>query len=413
MLRTVIKVYTWLKKIQAILLLNLLLFPLTLHASIIESTMGAAVVNDATAVYYNPAALVFLKKPQIVALNSFSSFQSQFSGQAVQTRTGFTQSGSTTSQTNFYLPSFYLGIPATDKITIGFAAVSNFFDKDIDGNSILRYAQSNNSVQNIDIVSAAEFKLNDIFSLGAAIDASYAYFLLQRTSGFPSLNIPDSQSNNECDGTGIGGDVGFLLRPSNFTIVGLNYRSAVTYRLSGKSVFESNPEVISDNYGYTFWTPARIVLSINQAITPTLGIIGTVQRIEWSIFDEINIHGIAAQIGKQPVILNADVPFHLHDTWLLTLGGNYRITPKWVIRIAGSYNQSPGNSNFQITNGDSIILGGSVGYEIFKNITIDGGYAHAFIQKENIHVATGPNMINGVTTGFVNAFSLKLTFNMG
>lgn len=282
-------------------LLGSLLIPLTLHASIIESTMGAAVVNDATAVYYNPAALALLKKPQIVGLNSFSRFRSQFTGQATQTRTGFTQSGSSTSQSNYYLPSAYLAIPIMNKITVGFAAISNFFDKDMEGNSILRYAQANNNVENVDLVSALEIKLTDFFAVGAAINMSYADFILERTVGFPSLNIPDSESHNQADGTGVGEDVGILLRPTKSTIVGLNYRGAVTYRLSGQSVFESNPNVVSDNYGFTFWTPARIVLSVNQFITPNLGVIGTVQRIEWSIFDEINIHGIAAQIANQPV----------------------------------------------------------------------------------------------------------------
>lgn len=406
------RLFTWLKKSQTFLLLWLLSFPLTLHASLIESTMGAAVVNDATATYYNPAALALLKNPQIIVLNSVGYLHNQFTGQSIQSNTGFTQSGSSTTQTHYYLPSFYFAIPTTDKITIGLAVVSNFFNKDIDGNSILRYAQSNNSIKDVDLVPAVAFKLNDFFSVGAGINLSYANFLLKPISGFPSLNIPDSQSRNECDGTGLGGDIGFLLRPGHSTTIGFNYRSAITYRLSGESVFKSNPEVVSNHYGFTFWTPARSVLSIDQRITPTLGIIGTVQRIEWSIFKEINIHGIATQIGPQPVILNAKVPYHLHDTWLLTLGSHYRIKPKWIIRVAGSYNQSPGNSNFQISNGDSMSLGASMAYEVSKNIIIDGGYAHAFIQNENIHIKTSGNQIKGETTGFADVFSFKLTFNL-
>lgn len=406
------RLFTWIKKFQTCFVLGLVLFPLTLHASFIESTMGAAVVNDATAVYYNPAALTLLKNPQIIALNSLGFFRSEFTGEAIQSNTGFTLSGTSVTQTHYYLPSLYFATPATDKIAIGFAVISNFFNKDIDGNSILRYAQSNNNIKDIDFVPAIEFKLNDFFSVGVGINISYASFLLTRTTGFPSLNIPDSESRNEADGTGVGGDVGFLLKPGKWTMIGFNYRSSITYRLSGKSVFESDPDVVSNRYGFTFWTPARSVLSINQFITKNLGIIGTAQRINWSIFKEINIHGIATQIGTQPVILNARVPYHLHDTWLLTLGSHYRITPKWVFRIAGSYNESPGNSNFQISNGDSIILGASTGYELTKNIIIDAGYAHAFIQKENIHIAGGLNKINGVTTGSVDVFSLKLTFNL-
>ena len=53
-----------------------------------------------------------------------------------------------------------------------------------------------------------------------------------------------------------------------------------------------------------------------------------------------------------------------------------------------------------------------MGYKISKNITIDGGYAHAFMQNENIHIMTDRNKITGIDSGFVNAFSLKLTFNL-
>ncbi len=47
--------------------------------------------------------------------------------------------------------------------------------------------------------------------------------------------------------------------------------------------------------------------------------------------------------------------------------------------MASSYIQSPGNPNDQITEGDSIILGASIGYKLSKVISIDAGYAHAFI----------------------------------
>lgn len=397
---------------RALFLLCLLLFPITLRASFIEATMGAAVVDDATAVFYNPAALALLKNRQIIILNTVSSFSSEFTGRAIQVNTGFTQSGNSDTTTRYYLPSLYLGMPVTNHVTVGFAVISNFFNNDPDGSSILRYVQSSNKIQNVDFVPALEYKFNDFFSVGASINLSYADFLLMRTLGFPSLNIPDSQSRNESDATGIGGDVGFLLKPSQYTTIGFNYRSAVTYQFNGTSILESNPEVISNDYGFKFWTPARSVLSINQMITPAFGMIGTVQYIQWSIFKEIDIHGIATKIGSQPVILDAKVPYYLRDTWLLTLGAYQRITPKLILRVAGSYNQSPANGNYQISNGDSIIVGPSISYQISKNMIIDASYAHAFIQNKDIHITGAINQIDGVTSGFLDTFSLKLTFNI-
>jgi len=389
----------------------LLLFPLIARASFIESTMGAAVVNDATATYYNPSALVLLKNPQIIALGSSIYFRSHFTGQAIQSTTGFMQSGNSSTQTHYFLPSFYLAMPATDKITVGLAVISNFFNTSIEENSILRYAQSSNNVQDIDLVPAVGIKLNKIFSFGAGINFSYASFVLQPISGFPSLNIPDSQSRNTCNGTGVGGDIGFLVNPADTTLIGFNYRSAVTYSLNGKSILASNPEIISDHYGYHFWTPARSVISVNQSITSSLGVIGTIQRVQWDIFKDINIHGIVTQIGSRASILNADVPYHLHNTWILTIGSHYRLTPKWIIRAAATYNESPGNSNFQITTGNSIIAGASIGYKICKDVIVDGSYAHAFIQNESINITTGSNMIKGLNKSYLDAVSLKITFN--
>ncbi len=401
------------KKVKNLIFPGLLLCTHTLHASFIEATIGAAVVNDATATYNNPAALTLLKKSQMITLGSLAYAHSDFAGQFIQTRTDFTQSGNAVSKTNYFLPSIYWGKPVTDKLAIGLAVVANSFNKAVDENSILRYSQSGSRVQSIDFVPGIGVKLNEFLSLGAAINITKADFLLQPITGFPSLNIPDSQSRNEADGQGFGGDVGVLLRPRASTTIGFNYRSAITYRLSGTSVLEGSSVVISDDYHFKFWTPARSVLSINQAITPALGFIGTIQYLQWSIFKNVTIHGIATQLGSQAVILDADVPYHLHDSWLLTLGSHYRMTPKWIIRVAGTYNQSPGNHNYQLINGDSIVAGASAGYEITDNIIIDGSYAHAFIQNENINIVSARSSITGVNKGSKDSVSLKLTFNFG
>lgn len=391
----------------------LFLFPLTVHASLIESTIGAAVVNDATATYYNPAALTLLKNSQIITLGSVAYFRTSFTGQIVQSATGFTQFGNSNSRSNYFLPSFYLGIPITKKVSFGLGIVYNNFSKDLEDDSILRYVQSSSHIQNIDFIPAVGFKLNDIFALGAGLDLSHVHFLLEPISGVPSLTIPDSRSRNESSSTSWGGHIGFLLKPTPSTLMGFNYRSSVTYELSGKSILQDIPKLISNDYHFKFWTPARSVFSINHFVTPTLGFIGTIQYIQWNLIKYVNFHGLATKIGFQPIILSSvKVPYHLHNAWLLTVGGHYRPTQKWIIRLVGSYNQSPSNPHYQISNGDSIILGASSGYDISKYISLDLGYAHAFIKNQNIGIITRRNVINGVNKGSRDAFSLKITLNV-
>lgn len=406
------RIWVQLIKIAVFFFPWLMLWPWTAHASFIESTIGTAVVNDATASYYNPAALVLIKNPQIIPQGTVANFRTRFRGQSTPLFTGITETGSSSSNTRYYSPSFYLGIPATDKIIAGLAIVSNSATRDADESSILRYVQASNRIQDYDVVPALAIKINEYFSIGGGINFSYANFHLQPIIRFPGSNIADSQSDNRSDGGGIGGNAGFLFKSGPATIIGFNYRSLTTYRLSGKSIYEGNPRVVSNHYHFKLWTPARSVLSINHFVTSKLGFITTIQRIQWSSLTNIHVYGIAGVFGTRPVMINGSVPYYLRDTWLVTLGSHYRITPTWILRVAGSYNQSPGNPHYQIANGNSLILGASMGYEINKTITIDGSYAHAFIKDETINISGGRYLIRGVNEAARDAVSLKLTFNV-
>src|SRR5688572_17125326 len=109
--------------------LGLLFFPLNSLASFIETTMGTAVLNDATAAYFNPAALVLLKNPQIIPLATVSKFETEFKGQTQTAGAGFLQSGSSNAASYYYSPSLYLGVPVNERVVLGFAAVTNLANR--------------------------------------------------------------------------------------------------------------------------------------------------------------------------------------------------------------------------------------------------------------------------------------------
>jgi long-subunit fatty acid transport protein len=385
------------------------LFSLTAHASFIESTVGTAIVNDATATYYNPAALVLIKNMQFVALGSLGRADSNFTGEAGQVRTGFNQSGTTDTRLNYFLPSGYYAMPIKTNWRLGLSVVGNDFNKDLDGFSLLRYAQSNNKIENIDFVPAIAYKINEFISVGAGFNRSYAHFLLKPISGLPRLNIPDAESLNESSAEAFGGDLGLLLKPTKATVIGINHRSSMTFRMRGTSTFNGVRKISSDNYHFNYWIPARTAFSISHFLTKKFGLIGTVQYIQWNIFKENTIYNIATAAGIIPAV---KVPYHLHNSWLFTAGSNYHFSKKWIIRVAGSYVQSPSTGKFQIDHGDSITLGASMAYTPVERITLDVSYAHAFFKSKDIHILNAQNAINGIDKGSVNAVSLKLTVNI-
>ncbi len=401
-----------LKALRVISITAMVMLPSLAQASFIETTMGTAVVNDVTASYFNPAALILVKNPQIIAQGTTANFRTQFRGQSTTLLTGVTEVGHSSSDTRYYSPSLYMGMPATQRVAVGIAIVTNEANRDPGEHSILRYVQGRNQIQDYDVVPAVALRLNEYFSIGAGLNFSYANFKLQSLSGFPGSNLADSQSENSSDGRGLGANAGFLLQPTAETVIGFNYRSINTYHLSGKSIYEGVPRVVSNQYHYKRSTPARAVMSINHFFTKKFGLIGTIQRTQWSASREMHIYGIAGVAGGLPVTINATVPYYLRDTWLVTLGSHYRLTPQWILRVAGTYNQSPVNTNYQIGTGDSFSIAASTGYQVNKMVTIDGGYAHVFVKNVDINMQGNRYLINGVNEGSRDAVSLRLTLNL-
>lgn len=394
-------------------LLILLFKSATAYASYIETTIGTAVVNDATAAYYNPAALTLLKNPQLIPLINDAQFRTEFSGKSTAVATHLTESGTSTSVTNFYSPTFYTGMPINEKMTIGFAVVSNFANRNPEEHSILRYTQASNNIQDYDLVPAIGIKINEYFALGANINFSQLDLHLHPLIGFPGSNIADSQSQNKSNGNGIGMSIGGLLSISSATLIGLNYRSVTKYSESGSSEVNGLIHVMSNNYHFNLRTPARTTLTISQSLTSALRLLTTIHRVQWSIIRNINVYNIATIAGITPTIVkNASIPQYLRDTWTFTLGAQYRFSPEWIIRAAGTFNQSPYSGQYQVSNGDSYVLGASVGYDINKIIKIDASYAYVFMQNQAINIDGNRFLINGTNKGSRDAVSLKLTVNI-
>ncbi|MFA6303402.1 MAG: outer membrane protein transport protein [Legionella sp.] len=379
------------------------------QASFIESSIGTAIINDATATYYNPAALLLLKDTQLIGLGALGTTQSHFDGLTTYTNTGFTQTGSSQNRTNFFLPSLYLAGAPSDRFRLGLAVIGNNFNSDLDGHSILRYTTANNTIEDMDFVPAIGFKVNKLISLGASVTYSHAHFLFKPIIGFPDTNLPDSHSVNDTSADAWGGDIGILITPSKKVTMGFNYRSAITYNMSGKSIFSGIKTVSSYDYGFNFWTPARSVFSINYFQTPALAYIATLQYIQWSIFKNVVLHDIASPAG---IVKEATVPYNFHDAWVTTLGTNYRATTKLVLRAAATYSQRSSNGQFQIDTGDSLALGVSVGYTLMKNLIVDASYSHLFFRDQPIHVQRTLNLIDGTNAESIDAMALKLTWNI-
>jgi len=377
------------------------------QASFIEQTLGTAVVKDATAVYFNPAALTVVSSKQLILQGTLAKAPFQFTGTAAQIPAGIIESGTATTQSSFSLPSLYASFPINDTFTAGFAIVANDFNRGLEDHSVLRYVQARNKTKDMDLVPAIGMNINSFLSIGGNLNFSHAQLIQEPVSSIPRLNIPESRSVNNSQANSIGGDFGVLLKPGKKTAIGFNYRSAITYHFQGTSTLSG---ITSNDYHFKYWTPARSVVSISHFPTKKFGFISTIQYLQWDIFKKASVYNFVAQAGNETVIIpEAHIEYDFHNSWLFTLGTIHHVTPQWTIRFASTFNQSPSSGKRQISAGDSLVIGSSMGYQLMKNLAIDCSYGHAFFHKKRIHIQTEKNIIMGVNRGEHNAVSLKIT----
>ena len=233
------------------ILLVLILLPLISNASFIEQSMGSAIVEDATAIYFNPSTLAFLKKKQFIALGTLGNTESLFSGQTMQLLTNSSFPGNAKTQSHFALPSVYYAMPLLDKWSFGLAVIANDIVKGIDSIARLGQSHSDNQIKTLDFVSALAYRLNNHVSVGGGLIRGYASYMIEPIAGFPNLEIPDFETHNKSSGDAWAGEIGVFIKPDKKMLIGLNHRSALTFNLSGESKVTGSPPHTSDGYNFT------------------------------------------------------------------------------------------------------------------------------------------------------------------
>lgn len=367
-------------------------------ASYIETSIGNAVSVDAKAVYYNPAGLTFLKNKQIIAVDGIVDNRSVFRGTTVQNTTGYTQRGTTNARSYFSLPEFYLGIPINNKISIGLGGLyTNYGLTPYPADSIVRYFETTSFAATFDITPGIGVRLNDKVSIGGGLDFEYGRLVLDAMFGFPTIGVPDVKSMNEGSAWGWGAHVGLQAMPKLGTLIGLAYHTSVTFNIAGNSTYDSFPNFTTNKFRTKVVTPPSTVLSLYQFLSPTFGLMGTVEYMQWSTIQKLTLYNSALIVSGTPSLLTIPLQYHFRNIWRLALAANYNPTPKWFLGVGAFWDQEPGNPFYQLLNKDGFTLGCAAGYQFTKAFNLRLGYAHTFYRGNNINIITTNNNLNGKT----------------
>jgi len=244
----------------------------------------AAMAEDASVVFYNPAAMTELESAQLTAgftyINGYGEFQGNATNAAGETITGADDSDPYNDGGNFlgeaFIPFFYYTRPINEKLSVGLGVFTPFgTNTDYDEGFVGGGFADETSLVSLELQPSIAYKINEQLSIGGGLDIIYMDGLLSKyvdSAPYSSAinaspygeSVELGQTENQGfeshyevsgDDWGVGWNLGLFYKLSDATTLGFAYRSEIEVELTGDSTFENN-ELAIYNDGNTQANPA-------------------------------------------------------------------------------------------------------------------------------------------------------------
>jgi long-chain fatty acid transport protein len=366
---------------------------------------AAAAATDASTIYFNPAGMTRLPGRQFV-----------ISGHAIRPSAEFSNTTSTLAplQTSLgdnggdagdwaFVPNAYLSWQIDPKWFVGVGLNAPFGLKtEYTPTWAGRFFAVESEVKTINVNPSVAYKVNDTVSLGAGIswqrvDATLSNSVNYSAAAFAVGGLPAVAAVGGAGREGIatvtgddsawGFNLGAMFNVNPNTRVGLTYRSAINYTISGTAAFANRPAALAAGLpdgGVTanLKMPASASLSLFHQLNPKWDLLGDISWTGWSSVQTLNI------VRTSGTLLTT-TPLYWSDTWRLSGGANYHMNDAWTLRMGIAYDQSPVPDAFRtprIPDNDRTWLAVGGQYRFSKQSALDFGYAYLFVKDSGVNL---------------------------
>ena len=201
---------------------------------------GAAVADDASVVWSNPAGMTALPAGKHItgALHivkpSFKFTNTGSTGALALPGTGDGGDGGDWA----YIPNGFFAMDITPNLRFGVALNVPFGLKtEYDNGWRGQLTALKSEIKTININPSLAYKINDSFSIGGGLNIQRIEAELTSGANLAGTNI----FKLEADDIGYGFNLGATFQPSKSTRIGLHYRSSIKYKLEGDATFSLAP----------------------------------------------------------------------------------------------------------------------------------------------------------------------------
>ncbi len=329
----------------------------------------------ASSMFYNPGALSMMKNKYDFSLGaSFTMGKAVFQKDA----TNYQAKTDNPIGTPFY---FYGAGKITDKLAVGLGVYTPFgtstkWDDDWAGQMLIQ----NISLQAIYYQITASYQINEKIGIGAGF--VYATGKVKLNKALPYNN---SEANLEGNTGNIGFNIGMYFKPNDKFSFGIDYRSKIIMKMKDGDATFTVPSALSSNlpednkFDADLPMPANLDFGLAFNVNEKLTLAAEVNWVMWSTYDSLIF-----TFKESGDLLNSANPREYKDSWIIRIGGQYKLNDKLTFRAGGYYDPTPTNEKYfnpETVSLNTIGLTLGLSYQPIENLSIDLSYLHLLGQE--------------------------------
>jgi long-chain fatty acid transport protein len=365
---------------------------------------AAAVAEDSTTVWWNPAGMARLAKGKhfaIAAAVITPSTEFSNSGSVPPLGRPLGSDGGDAGDTAI-VPTAFFSMDFGPQWNFGVALTVPFGLKtEYSPDWIGRFQGISSEIKTINVNPAVSYKVSDALSVGFGINYVHAEI---ETLTAVNLGAAEGQNRSKVDGDGWGFNIGALFSLSPATRLGVHYRSSVELETDGDTSFTGTPPLptlANGNVKLDVKTPDNIAVSVAHRVNDRLELLGDVTWWQWSKIDRVPLVRTSGALSGTPV---STFVFNFDDTFRLSIGANYRLDPAWMLKFGVAYDQTPvpnaETRTVRLPDSDRFWLSAGAKYQLSKAGAIDFGYT--FVKADDTDIRNNQGTGAPPSAGFVS-----------
>ncbi|MEO8760024.1 MAG: outer membrane protein transport protein [Bacteroidia bacterium] len=398
--------------LSAPVLLNAQGFQVNLQGQAQQGMAGAgtALMQDNSAVFFNPGGMSFLKDNSISGgvtatiahgqyLDAASSTISKTDNPISTPFTGYAVFGCL--DTTKYASHFKFGMG----VYTPFGSTAKWED-----GWTGRFALTSLKLQSIFFQPTVSWKINNKIGIGGGLVYGQGNVELKE-----DLPIYSNGTYGNADLTGKahgwGYNLGVYIKPTDKFSIGLTYRSQVNMNLNNGTATITVPQSVAAQFPsgpFTSSIPLPKVLTLGLAyqVNAKLALALDINYIGWKAYDTLAFN----YKNNTPTFPDTKLPRDYKNTFAFRLGGQYHITSKFTARVGVALSLSPIKSGYvtpEVPDANKVNLTAGLGYKVCNRFRIDISYTFENLKRTDNNLAL---QMNGTYKTYLSAPGISLAY---